>query len=91
MMPTRVSRAVLDARRETRDIDRALAALSLASMKPQRHRSKVNPIIERLAREGRVRPGTLDISDALTRRGPMRGPITNAGSRAVQEQRGERG
>jgi hypothetical protein len=59
-------------------------------MKPDRRPSKVDPVIERLAREGRVRPGTLDLRDVLARRGPMRGPITDAGSRAVQEQRGER-
>ena len=29
--------------------------------------------------------------DVLAERGPMRGPVSDAGSRAVQEQRGERG
>jgi hypothetical protein len=29
--------------------------------------------------------------DVLAERGPLRGPVSDAGSRAVQEQRGERG
>jgi len=56
-------------------------------MNPDRRPSKVDLVIERLAREGPVRPRTLDLGDVLARRGPMRGPITDAGSRAVQEQR----
>lgn len=60
-------------------------------MKPRRRPSKLDPVVERLAREGRLRPAELDLRDVLARRVAMRGQVTDAGSRAVQEQRGERG
>jgi hypothetical protein len=52
--------------------------------------SKTDPVLERLEREGRLRPATADLRDVLARRGPLTGPITDAGTRALQEQRGER-
>lgn len=59
-------------------------------MKREPKPAKPDPVIDRLVREGKLRPATLDLRDVLARRGPMTGPITDAGTRAVQEQRGER-
>jgi hypothetical protein len=47
--------------------------------------------LQRLAKEGRVKPPSRRLSDVLAERGPLTGPVSDAGSRAVQEQRGERG
>jgi hypothetical protein len=47
--------------------------------------------LQRLAKQGRVKPPSRRLSDVLAERGPMTGPVSDAGSRAVQEQRGERG
>jgi hypothetical protein len=59
-------------------------------MQSQRQPAKVDPVVDRLARDGRLRPAKLDLRAVLARRGPMRGAVTEAGSRALQEQRGER-
>jgi hypothetical protein len=59
-------------------------------MKPHREPTKVDQVVDRLAHEGRLRPAELALRDVLTRRGPLKGTVTDAGSRAVQEQRGER-
>jgi hypothetical protein len=52
--------------------------------------ARPNPVVDRLAREGKVRPARYDLRDVLERRGPLTGDVTDAGTRAVQEQRGER-
>lgn len=59
-------------------------------MKPHRDPTKVDRVVDRLTREGRLRPAELSLRDVLARRGHLEGPVTDAGSRAVQEQRGER-
>jgi hypothetical protein len=41
-------------------------------------------------RAGALRPATRSLSDVLAERGPLTGPITNAGTRALLEVRGER-
>ncbi|MEO6496940.1 MAG: hypothetical protein ABIO51_05600 [Solirubrobacteraceae bacterium] len=56
---------------------------------PKAHRP--DPVIDRLADEGRLRPATEKMGEVLARRGELRGPVTDAGTRALQEQRGERG
>jgi len=43
-----------------------------------------------LAREGVVRLPTHTLDQFLAARGPLRGPVTDAGTRALEEQRGER-
>jgi hypothetical protein len=53
--------------------------------------AKADEVIDRLVREGRLRPATKDLRDVLARRGELRGPVSDAGTRALQEQRGERG
>jgi len=40
--------------------------------------------------EGSVRPGRGRLAEVLSRTGPRTGPITDAGTRALNEQRGER-
>lgn len=60
-------------------------------MEPPPRPATSDPVIERLARQGRLRPPTLDLRDVLARRGPLRGPVSDAGTRALQEQRGDRG
>lgn len=57
---------------------------------PRPSESSERPL-ERLIREGLVRAPDRRLSDVLAERGALGGPITDAGSRAVQEQRGERG
>jgi hypothetical protein len=59
-------------------------------MKPSRRSPKADPVIDRLASAGRLRPATSSLHDFLARRGPLTGPVTDAGTRALQEQRGER-
>ena len=51
------------------------------------HRLKVS----RLASQGLIKPAARRLSEILAERGPLRGPVTDAGSRAVREQRGDRG
>jgi hypothetical protein len=46
--------------------------------------------LDRLARDGVVQPPTCRLEDFLAIRGPQRGPVSDAGTRAVQQQRGER-
>ena len=60
-------------------------------VKSPRRTSKTDPVLDRLERDGRLRPATADLRDVLARRGPLKGPITDAGTRALQEQRGDRG
>jgi hypothetical protein len=69
----------------------ALRQATLSGVKPPRRNPKKNPAIDRLVREGKLLPATADIREVLARRGPLTGPITDAGTRALQEQRGERG
>jgi hypothetical protein len=64
---------------------------TLSGVKPPRRTSKTDPVRDRLERKGRLRPATADLRDVLARRGPLTGPITDAGTRALQEQRGDRG
>ncbi len=52
--------------------------------------SAPSPTLERLAREGVVRLPTRSLAEVLAARGPLRGPVTDAGTRALQELRGER-
>ena len=47
-------------------------------------------VLERLARDGVVQPPTRRFADFLAIRGPQDGPVSDAGTRAVQQQRGER-
>ena len=45
---------------------------------------------KRLAQEGLVRLPTRTLADFLAARGALEGPVTDAGTRALQEQRGDR-
>jgi hypothetical protein len=47
-------------------------------------------VLQRLAREGLVRLPTHRLDEFLAVRGPLRGPVTDAGTRALQQQRCER-
>lgn len=47
--------------------------------------------VRRLAAARGVKLPTRRLDDVLAERGPLRGPVSDTGSRAVQEQRGERG
>jgi hypothetical protein len=47
--------------------------------------------LQRLAAQGRVKLPERRLADVLAERGPLRGALSDAGSRAVQEQRGDRG
>ena len=40
-------------------------------------------------RAGRLRPATRRLSDVLEQRGPLTGPVTDAGTRALLAVRGE--
>jgi hypothetical protein len=51
----------------------------------------LSPELQKVAAQGRVKPPSRRMSDVLAERGPMSGPVSDAGSRAVQEQRGDRG
>jgi hypothetical protein len=46
--------------------------------------------LRQLAAAGGVKLPSRRLIDVLAERGPLRGPVSDAGSRAVQEQRGER-
>jgi hypothetical protein len=48
-------------------------------------------VIRKLAEQGRLKPPLRRLRDVLAERGPLRGPVSDAGSRAVQEQRGDGG
>jgi hypothetical protein len=72
-------------------LHRRRAAVYSVWVKPPRRTSKIDPVLDRLEREGRLRPATADLRDVLARRGSLTGPITDAGTRALQEQRGDRG
>lgn len=76
-------------------VDQVLWPLStrrrtLISMKRRPLGTSPDPVIDRLASEGRLRPASRDLRDVLAERGELRGPVTDAGTRALQEQRGER-
>jgi hypothetical protein len=47
------------------------------------------PRAQTLIAQGIARPARARLSDVLARIGPRRGPITDAGTRALQEQRGD--
>jgi hypothetical protein len=47
--------------------------------------------LRRLAASRGVKLPSRRLIDVLAERGPLPGPVSDAGSRAVQEQRGERG
>jgi hypothetical protein len=47
-------------------------------------------VLDRLARDGVVQLPTRRLEDFLAARGPHAGPMSDAGTRAVQQQRGER-
>ena len=49
------------------------------------------PAIRRLIAEGRAVPARRDLHEVLREIGSPPGPVTDAGTRALQEQRGERG
>ena len=51
--------------------------------------NRPDPVIERLAGEGRILPATKRLDAVLAKRGQLRGPVTDAGTRALQEQRGD--
>jgi hypothetical protein len=42
-----------------------------------------------LIRAGRLRPATRRLADVLAERGPLTGPVTDAGTRALMAVRGE--
>ncbi|HMJ02525.1 MAG TPA: hypothetical protein VK506_06265 [Conexibacter sp.] len=48
------------------------------------------PQVRKLIAEGAARPPQGRLSDVLARIGPRDGPIGDAGTRALQEQRGDR-
>lgn len=50
------------------------AAVYAVRVKPPRRTSKTDPVLDRLEREGRLRPATVDLRDVLARRGPARSP-----------------
>jgi hypothetical protein len=47
-------------------------------------------VLDRLVRDGVVQPPTRRFKDFLAIRGPQHGPVSDAGTRAVQQQRGKR-
>jgi hypothetical protein len=47
------------------------------------------PRMRELIAKGGARPARRRLRDVLTRIGPRHGPITDAGTRALQEQRGD--
>jgi hypothetical protein len=58
-------------------------------MEPPRREPNSDPVLARLEREGRIRPATADLRAVLAQRGPLRGPVTDAGTRGLREQRGD--
>jgi hypothetical protein len=48
------------------------------------------PSIRRLIAEGRILPATRNLHEVLREIGHPPGPVSDAGTRALQEQRGER-
>jgi hypothetical protein len=57
----------------------------------QRPQPIPSPELQRPADQGRVKPPSRRLADVLAERGPLRGAVSDAGSRALQEQRGEGG
>ena len=51
----------------------------------------LSPAVRRLIAEGRAVPARRDLHEVLREIGSPPGPVTDAGTRALQEQRGERG
>lgn len=49
-----------------------------------------SPAVERLVAAGRLRPATRTLKEFLAERGPLTGPVTDAGTRAVEAERAER-
>ena len=49
-----------------------------------------SPTLRRLATSRGVKLPSRRLTDVLADRGPLRGAVTDAGTRAIQEQRGER-
>ena len=47
-------------------------------------------VLDRLAHDGVVQVPTRRLDEFLVARGPQDGPVSDAGTRAVQQQRGER-
>jgi hypothetical protein len=50
-----------------------------------------SPRLRRIAEARGVKLPSRRLGDVLAERGPLRGAVSDAGSRALQEQRGERG
>jgi hypothetical protein len=50
----------------------------------------LSPAIQRLIAEGRIVPATRNLHEVLREIGRPPGPVSDAGTRALQEQRGER-
>ncbi|MEJ7657619.1 MAG: hypothetical protein WKF33_11380 [Thermoleophilaceae bacterium] len=46
--------------------------------------------VERLVAAGHLRPATRTLEEFLAERGPLTGPVTDAGTRAVEAGRAER-
>lgn len=71
---------------------KAVAGILEHMAKSAPHRSPApSPVIRKLAEQGRLKPPLRRLRDVLAERGPLRGPVSDAGSRAVQEQRGDGG
>ena len=47
------------------------------------------PHLRELIARGSARPASRRLSDVLTKIGPRHGPVSDAGTRALQEQRGD--
>jgi hypothetical protein len=52
---------------------------------PHRSEDSINVLV----REGRLRPATQRLRDVLAERGPLTGPVTDAGTRALLAVRGD--
>jgi len=46
--------------------------------------------VKRLVAAGRLRPASRRLEDVLAERGPLTGPVTDVGTRALKELRAER-
>jgi hypothetical protein len=67
-----------------------LVANVLGAMAPKRTlEHRYPPHTRALIAQGAARPARRPLSDVLARFGPRHGPITDAGTRALQEQRGD--
>ncbi len=77
-------RAAVGSRRDAKVISSPMA-------KPaERSQPIPSPELQRLAEQGRVKRPSRRLADVLAERGPLRGAVSDAGSRALQEQRGKR-